>query len=137
MITPNSYAAQMSQKSKDKNFISVLESRNNTAIAAAVSNCAMPRETTTRAHARRSRTRRELTEERARWRYRRRSPDLRRTKIAHHVFERNKRPYQTGRRRTANHVDLWRRRLEIGFLFRTLPLFNNMPTQPRKDPSKF
>src|SRR4029077_19658738 len=121
----------MSQKSKDKNFISVLESRNNTAIAAAVSNCAMPRETTTRAHARRSRIRRELTEERARWRYRRRSPDLRRTKIAHHVFERNKRPYQTGRRRTANHVDLWRRRLEIGFLFRILSLVHRMAKRAR------
>jgi len=119
------------KKTKIKISFQSSESRNNAAVAAAVPNCAMPRETTTGAHARRSQIKRELTEEWSWWRYRRRSPDFTRGKIAHHVFERNKRPYQTGLRRTANHVDLWRRRLEIGFLFRILSLVHRMAKRAR------
>jgi hypothetical protein len=61
-----------------------------------------------------------LTEESARRRYRRRPPDLRRTRIGHRIFERNERSYQTARRQRTNHVDLLRWRLEIRFLFRIL-----------------
>jgi hypothetical protein len=89
------------------------------------------RATVTRAHARRSPIKRELTEESARWRHGRRSPDFRRTKIAHRVFERNKRLYQTGRRRRTDHVDLWRRRLEIRFLFRILSRAHGMAKRTR------
>ena len=84
------------------------------------------REATTRAHARRSRSKRELTEERARRGYGRRSPNVRRKKIAHRVFERNERSYQMARPRYANHVNLWRRGLKIRFAFRSLSLIDDM-----------
>ena len=62
-----------------------------------------------RAHARRSRLKRELTEERARWRNGRRMSQFKREAITYCVFERNEWSLNSIRERRADHVDLGRR----------------------------
>jgi len=59
-----------------------------------------------RALARRSRLKRDLTQERARWRNGRRMSDLKRKEITCCVFERNKWTLNSIRERRTDHVDL-------------------------------
>lgn len=59
-----------------------------------------------RAHARRSRLKRELTEERARWRNGRRMSQFKREAITYCVFERNERMRDSIRKKCTDHIDL-------------------------------
>jgi hypothetical protein len=52
-------------------------------------------------------------------------------KIGRRVIERTEWSQRRGRPPYADHVDLWRWRLEIGFLFRILSLINDMAKQTR------
>jgi len=75
------------------------------------------RQATTRAHARRSQTKRELTEEWSRWRDGRGSPDFIERKIGCRVVDGNERLEQRNRARCADHVDLRGEQLQVCFLF--------------------
>src|SRR6266403_131970 len=73
-----------------------------------------------RAHARRSRLKRELTEERARWRNGRRMSQFKRAATIYCVLERNERTRNSIRKRCTDHIDLRCRRSQILFLLRIL-----------------
>lgn len=84
-----------------------------------------------RAHARCSRLKRELTQEEARWRNRRRMCQLEREAITYCVFERNERTLNSIRERCTDHVDLRGRRLQILFLLRTFSLADHVTKRAR------
>jgi hypothetical protein len=83
------------------------------------------REATTRAHARRSRIKRELTEEWARRRTQRRLPDCANGKIADRVFKLNERWKRGDGAFCADEVELGRQQLQVRLLFARLPLVDD------------
>lgn len=84
-----------------------------------------------RAPARRSRLQRELTEERARWRNRRRICQFKQEAITYCVFERNEWTLNSIRERCTDHIDLRCRRSQILFLLRILPLADYVTKRAR------